>query len=353
MRTTLTAALSLGLAAALLFVMLLSINAGAVPLQPDWIAGIIINKLSGGELVTPRWPEAAERIVWQLRLPRSLAAVLAGASLALSGVLMQALTKNALADPFILGVSSGASTGAVAALLLGGLPGGLPLAGPFSVQAGAFGGALLASALVFALAGVHGRTAQANITRLVLTGVAAASVFTAFTNLLIFITPDVHKINAALFWMTGSLACVDWDDLPMMAAAFIPAFALSFVLRRPLDVLLLGDDRALTLGVDAKTIKRILIVASALLTGVIVSVTGVVGFVGLIVPHTARTIFGSSHRRLLPAAALLGGIFLCLADLAARVLAQPEEMPVGIITALTGAPFFLFLLRKSGYKFGE
>ena len=334
------------LLAVLLFVLLLSVNYGAVRLQPDWILGIVINKLSGETIWMQNWPDSAERIVWQLRLPRSLAAALAGASLALSGVLMQALTKNALADPFLLGVSSGASTGAVAALLLG----GLPLAGQFSTQAGAFGGALLASALVFALAGFHGGS---NITRLVLTGVAAASVFTACTNLLIFITPDVHKINAAMFWMTGSLAGASWEDLPPMLAAFVPAFAVAFILRRPLDALLLGDERALTLGVDAKNIKRMLIVASSLLTGIIVSISGVVGFVGLIVPHVTRTIFGASHRRLLPAAALSGAIFLCLADLLARILAKPEEMPVGIITALTGAPFFLFLLRKSGYKFGE
>ena len=186
-----------------------------------------------------------------------------------------------------------------------------------------------------------------------LTGVATASIFTAFTNLLIFISPDVHKINAAMFWMTGSLAGVDWEDIPPMLAAFLPALAAALLLRRPLDALLLGDERALTLGVDTKNIKRVLIVVSSLLTGVIVSITGVVGFVGLIVPHVTRTVFGAAHRRLLPAAALSGGIFLCMADVLARVLAKPEEMPVGIITAFTGAPFFLFLLRKSGYKFGE
>jgi iron complex transport system permease protein len=340
------AALFAALLAGLLCVILLSVNSGAVRLKSDWIVGIVINKLSGREIFTPRWPDSAERIVWQLRFPRALASALAGASLALSGVLTQALTKNALADPFILGVSSGASTGAVAALLLG----GLPIAGRFSAQAGAFGGALLASALVFALAGARG---GANVTRLVLTGVAAASIFTAFTNLLIFITPDVHKINTAMFWMTGSLAGVDWEGLPPMLAAFLPALAAAILLRRPLDALLLGDERALTLGVDTKNLKYILIVVSSLLTGVVVSITGVVGFVGLIVPHVTRSVFGAAHRRLLPAAALSGGIFLCIADVLARVLAKPEEMPVGIITAFTGAPFFLFLLRKTGYKFGE
>jgi iron complex transport system permease protein len=334
--------------AALLFASItLSVSLGAVKLEAGWILGIVVNRLSGGEEILPRlWPEAAERIVLQLRLPRALAASLAGAALSLSGVLTQALTRNALADPFLLGVSSGASTGAAAVLLLG----GNTALGVFSLQAGAFAGALLASALVFVLSGAGG--GRTNTTRLVLTGMAASAVFGALTNLLIFITPDVHKINAALFWMTGSFAGVDWQDIPPMLASFTAVFAAAFLLRKTLDALLMGGERALTLGVDVKNVKRGLIVLSSLLTAATVSITGLIGFAGLVVPHAARLVFGAVHRRLIPAAAIAGALFLSIADVLARVLARPEEMPVGIITALAGAPVFLFLLGRQGYKFG-
>jgi iron complex transport system permease protein len=330
----------------LVLVMLLGIGVGAVDIPSGWIVKIVANRIFGRELFPREWPEPLVNILWQLRIPKVMAAVCIGASLSLSGIMMQALTKNPLADPFVLGVSSGASTGAVAAILLG----GLPFIGSFPPAVGAFGGALLASILVFFLA-EGGKNPGA--TRLVLTGMVMAAIFGAITNLLIFMTPDTHKINSALFWMTGSLAGIGWKELFPAALVFLTALPVTAGIHRSLDVLLLGEERALTIGVDVQRLKYLLIILSSLLTGVMVSLSGVIGFVGLVVPHVSRTLLGPVHRRLIPLSVLLGAIFVVLADILARLLARPEEMPIGIITALTGAPFFMILLRsRSNYTFG-
>ncbi|MDR2444341.1 MAG: iron ABC transporter permease [Spirochaetaceae bacterium] len=338
--------LCMGLAAALLAVMVFAINLGAVSLKPAWILKIIVNTVSGREIFAAEWKPQAVSIVWNLRLPKVIAAAFIGASLALSGVFMQALTRNPLGDPFILGVSSGASFGAVSAILLG----GLPFIGRFPLQPGAFVGALTACALVFALSGDRGRISAS---RLVLTGMAVSAIFGALTNLLIFITPDTHKINSAVFWMIGSLAGITWKQLPAVSAAFFTGLCVGLMTHRSLDILLTGEERALTLGVDIKALRRLLIAVSALLAGIAVSISGVIGFVGLVIPHISRMLFGPVHRRLIPPACLLGAAFMVLADVLARVLAKPEEMPAGIITALAGSPFFLHLLRKGMRKFGD
>jgi iron complex transport system permease protein len=337
------ALLCAGLTAALLSIMVFAVNFGALDLKSAWIFKIVVNKISGRELFASEWKPQLASVVWNLRLPKIIAAAFIGASLALSGVFMQALTRNPLADPFVLGVSSGASTGAVAAILLG----GLPLVGTFSTQAGAFIGAMAASLLVFAFSGGSGAS------RLVLTGMAISAVFMALTNLLIFVSPDTHKINSAVFWMTGSLAGIAWEHLPSAVVTFFVGTGLGISTHRSLDILLTGEERALTFGVDMKTLRRALMVTSALLAGIAVSLSGVIGFVGLVIPHMTRLLFGPIHRRLIAPACLLGATFMVGADLLARVLAKPEEMPVGIITALAGAPFFLHLLRKGGYKFGD
>ncbi len=326
-------------------VALLAISLGAVDLKPAWILQIVLNKLAGRDLFPPVWPDSAVSIVWELRMPKVVAAVCIGAALSVAGILMQALTRNPLADPYVLGISSGASAGAVAAMLFG----GLPLVGRFSLQAGAFGGALLASLLVFLLAGAG----RADTTRLVLTGMALAAVFQALTNLLIFLSPDSRKVSSALFWMTGSLGGVTWADIPLVCTVGLTGLLTAILASRPMDLLLMGEARAITLGVETVRLRRLLILLGSLLTGVMVSLAGAIGFVGLVVPHVARTLFGAAHRRLLPAAALMGGVFLLLADMLARMLARPEELPIGIVTALCGAPFFLWLLHKSRYRFGE
>lgn len=333
----------------LLLSALLSINVGAVNIRPIWIVQIIVNKISasltGQEIFAAQWPPSAVNIVWELRLPKVFAAVCVGAGLSLSGIMMQALTRNALAEPFVLGISSGASTGAVAAILMG----GLPLIGTFSPKAGAFGGALLASILIFLLSGRK----NPSTTRLVLTGMVLSSFFQAFTNLMIFLSPNEKKVSSAMFWMTGSLAGVMWEDVPSVLAAAVIGILAVLPLMRGMDAMLMGEERAITQGVNTKLLKRELIVLSSFVTGIMVSISGVIGFVGLVVPHVIRALFGSSHYRLIPASLLLGPIFLLWADVLARVLVRPEEMPIGILTAVFGVPFFLLLLHKSGYRFGE
>jgi iron complex transport system permease protein len=333
-----------GLGAGLCGVMILAVNFGALDLKPVWIFRIVANEIFGRELFASEWKPQIVSVVWNLRLPKVIAAAFVGASLSLSGIFMQALTRNPLADPFVLGVSSGASTGAVAAILLG----GLPLVGAFSTQVGAFAGAVGASLLVFTFSG-----GGSSASRLVLTGMAVSAIFAALTNLLIFVSPDTQKINSAVFWMTGSLAGVAWEHLPPVVMSFFVGSCVAILTHRSLDILLTGEERARALGVDMETLRHALMATSALLAGIAVSLSGVIGFVGLIVPHASRALFGPVHRRMIMPACLLGAAFMVGADLLARVLARPEEMPVGVVTALTGAPFFIHLLRKGLYKFGD
>ncbi len=330
----------------LLFSMLFAINVGAVDLRIDWIFQIILNKITGQEIFTPVWPAYMEGIVWGMRFPKVIVAVCVGGGLSLVGILMQALTKNALADPYILGISSGASTGATAVIMLG----SLPLIGAIGVPAGAFIGAMASAIIVFILAGV-GRSASS--TKLVLSGTAVSACFSAVTNLLIFVSADTKKVSSALFWMTGSFSGIEWLDVIPVTASLLVAVVVVMIMNRTLDTMLLGEDMAITVGVNVRAVKIIIILISTLLTGVMVSVSGVIGFVGLVIPHISRTIVGTSHHRMVPFSLLLGGLFLVWADVLARVVASPSELPIGVVTALLGAPFFLFLLRKSKYSFSD
>lgn len=328
----------------LFFVMILGIHVGAVQLRPDWIFQIIANNICGKEVFPVCWDSYMDGIVWGMRFPKVITAACVGAGLSLSGIFMQAMTKNPLADPYILGISSGASTGATAILLMG----GISFLGNISVQAGAFLGAMVSSLLVFVLAGTSGKF---NSARLVLSGVAVSAVFSALTNLLIFISPDKRKVNSALFWMTGSFAGAEWQDVLPVIATLAALFVIAMILSDSMDVLLLGEEMAVTMGVNVRRIKMIIIFAASLSTGIMVSISGVIGFVGLVIPHVSRTLVGTRHRRLIPFAMLLGGIFMVLADVFARMVVAPSELPIGVVTALLGAPFFLALLRKSDDSF--
>lgn len=338
------AALCAGLGVLLALTLVLGIWVGAVELRWDWIARIILNHLAGRELFPPVWPDYVDGIVWGMRFPKVLVAACVGGGLSLVGILMQAMTKNSLADPYILGISSGASTGATAILLLG----SLPVLGRMPVQAGAFLGAMLSSLLVFLLAGTAGRF---NATRLVLSGVAVSAIFSALTNLLIFMSAEKMKVNSALFWMSGSFAGAGWEDVLPAVVTLAAVLAVSLALAGSLDALLLGEELAVTMGVNKKLLKAVILGAGSLVTGIMVSMSGVIGFVGLVVPHISRTLVGAVHRRLIPFAVLLGAVFMVLADMAARVATAPSELPIGVVTALLGAPFFLFLLWKSSYSF--
>lgn len=328
----------------LLLVMVLAIYIGAVDLQADWIYKIIVNQTMQQEIFTPTWPSYVEGIVWGMRFPKVIVVACVGAGLSLVGILMQSLTKNTLADPYILGISSGASTGATAVLLVG----KIPFLQGVSVQLGAFIGALLSSVLVFSLGG-----RRSNTTKLVLTGVAASSLFSALTNVMIFMTPESRKVNSALFWMTGSFASVEWNDVLPIVLILIFTIGFMMWIHRALDAMLLGEELAITVGVNVVFIKIIIILISTFITGIMVSVCGVIGFIGLIIPHVARSLIGTTHTRLIPFTALLGGIFLVLADMIARVVVAPSELPIGVITAILGVPFFLYLLKRSSYSFSE
>ena len=295
-----------------------------------------------GAALVGRGDATAETIVWTLRLPRAVLAVAVGGGLAVVGVAMQALVRNPLADPYILGASSGASAGA-SLFYLGFVPPvvtrtlSMPLAAALSAWA--------AVAVVFAVArdGPRLRT-----TRLLLAGVALSALFGAVTAFVTYASPEPDKLRAVLFWLLGSLAGARPDTVWLPLAASLVALVGLVVASRPLDTLTLGEEPAAVLGMPVEGFKRALLGGTAAATGVLVAFSGIIGFVGLIVPHAVRLAVGGRHRALVPLAWLGGAAFLLVADLAARALLEAQELPVGILTALCGVPFFLWLLRRSG-----
>lgn len=337
--------LCLALSIGLLLSLVASISLGSVSLDFDEVWKIIVNKLYCKELFKCTWRKSTENIVWNLRMPRTLLAMISGAGLALCGIMMQALTKNPLADPYILGISSGASTGAVIAIVFG----NFKLFGIDNVSISAFIGALLTSLLVFVLARKNGTFSS---TRLVLTGVSIAALFSSITSFIIFTAQNDSKVREAIFWTTGSLGGAKWDKLLLPFIALLICYLFIVIFSRGLNSLLLGDSAAITLGVDTKFLKNTIMFLASIFTGILVSITGIIGFVGLIVPHIARNLVGSDHKRVSTISVLLGSILLTWADVLARIMARPEEIPIGVITSFLGAPFFLFLIRKSSYSFG-
>lgn len=316
----------------------MAINLGAVeiPFLTPW--KIAINSLSGGEVFSPDWSKGVEIIVWKIRFPRAILAFLTGGTLALVGVLMQAVTKNPLSDPYILGISSGASTGAVLCMFFG--------LGGLSVGGGAFLGAFLATIIVIGLT-----RGDYSSSRLVLTGIAVSAVFSSITNILIYLVKDESKVRNAVFWMAGSLGGAQWKRLLLPAVILLIGVVTGILLHKELDTLLLGEDEARILGIDTDKVKLLLIAICSVLTGAVVAVTGTIGFVGMIIPHISRRLTGSSHRGLIPLVILIGGTFMVGADTLARTVFTPEELPIGILTSALGGPFFLWII-KSGYSFG-
>ncbi len=289
--------------------------------------------------------DTTTRIVWDLRLPRVVLAAVVGGGLAVIGVAMQALVRNPLAEPYILGISSGAAAGA-SMFYLGFLPPLLSKA--FSMPLAAFTGGLLSITIVYLVAR-SGSTIS--VARLLLAGVAMSALMGALTALITFASPEPNKLRAVLFWLQGSLSGARWELVLLPVIASAGGLLLLMGLSRPLDAMLLGEEPAFSLGVPTERIKHILIVLAALVTGSLVASSGAIGFVGLIVPHAVRFFTGVSHRRLIPASFLAGAIFLIWADVAARTVIPAQELPVGAVTALCGVPFFLILLRRKQYRF--
>ncbi|BBC98335.1 FecCD family ABC transporter permease [Streptomyces griseofuscus] len=316
--------------------MIVAISIGAVDVPVGDVWGIVLRHVTGAR--TGSADPALDQIVWNFRTPRVVLADLVGAGLAVSGAVLQTVVSNPLADPIVLGFSYGATLGAVLVITLGG---GVALAG-LGVSAAAFLGAVAAGALVFALGRRHGRMAP---TRLVLAGVAVGYVFLSATSFVqLQATPT--ELRTVMFWMLGSVAGAQWNQLPTVVAVVLAMTTLLSLFGRRLNTLLAGDESATALGVDVNRLRAVLLVLSALLTGTVIAVAGSIGFVGLMIPHLVRLTTGADHRRLLPLTALLGALYLVLVDLLSRTLDRPDELPLGILTALLGAPFFLWLLRR-------
>jgi iron complex transport system permease protein len=304
---------------------------GPANISPEDVWASIAHHLGLGS--TPLSP-LRDGIVWQLRLPRVLTAGAVGAGLAMSGAIMQAVTRNPLADPYLLGLSAGASLGAVSVLLLG---------ATILLAPAAFIGALAALLATLLIARAAGALTPA---RTVLAGIAVASLAAAITSLIIFWTATGDSYREILGWLLGSLSGARWPAVAIsMAAIVLVATPLSLV-GRSLDAFAFGDTSAAALGVNVGRTRWTILIATALLTGAMVSVSGSIGFVGLVLPHAVRLIVGSSHRVLLPLSGLVGAIFLIWADTAARTIFDPRELPVGIVTAIVGAPLFVLLLIR-------
>jgi iron complex transport system permease protein len=317
--------------------MSLSLGAVTIPLSRTW--SILFHRLFG---LTTEWSSRHSSIILDIRLPRTISGVLVGAALSLAGAVLQALLRNPLADPFVLGISSGAAVGAVLAILVGL---GSTFLGSYAVPGTAFGGALLTLLLVYSIARTGGRVPTQT---LLLSGVIVSSFFSAIMMFLVSVTSN-EKIFNVTFWLMGSLEYLPSQSLGVIFLYLLVGGGTLFALAKDLNLLVLGEETASGLGVEVERVKKITFVFASLITGAVVSFSGLIGFVGLVVPHLVRMIWGPDHRFLLPASALMGGILLVIADTLARTVMAPSEIPVGVVTAMGGAPFFVYLLRKKGH----
>lgn len=320
------------LGALLVLVIFLSLGIGAVTIPPAQVWAALSPQAPANAVNA-----ATRTIVWDFRLARVLLVALTGAALGGAGAAFQGLFRNPLADPFVIGASGGAALGATLAITLGWTVTWLGF-GP--VPLAAFAGALVAVGLAYGISEMSGQT---NILTLLLAGTALSSAFSAAVSLLMVIND--HDFVNVFFWLLGGFSGRSWDDLWLALPYILIGLVGLGLLARPLDVLAFGEETAQGLGVAVPQVRLLIVLGATLATAAAVASSGIIGFVGLIAPHIARLLWGPVHARLLPASALLGALLLVLADTAARTLLAPVELPVGILTALLGAPFFLYLLR--------
>lgn len=291
-------------------------------------------------------PQNTVSIVWLLRAPRVIMGVLVGIALTMSGTAMQAFTKNPLASPYVLGISSGASLGAVIAMATN----LLSVFGSANVEVGAFAGSLLSIIVVYGLARSGNEVAPI---KLVLVGTAVSAMFTAFANFIVYKTPDETQVRNVTFWMLGSIASAEWKDLIPLAVVLPFGIVTMFFLSDGLNALMMGESSAITMGVNVNLVRKLTILAAALMTGTAVSMAGAIGFVGLVIPHITRAVVGADHKKVIPLSLFIGAIFLIWVDVGARMIDAPSEIPIGIITSMLGAPFFLWMIRMRKYTFGS
>lgn len=330
--------LVLGGVATLVVSLSIAVSVGAVPVSTGTVWGVVLNKLSP-DLVEQTWSQGREAIVWDIRFPRALLAMMVGAGLAIVGASLQAVTRNPLADPHLLGISSGGAFGAILALLHTGL-----FIGLLTVPLFAFVGALGATAIVL---GVSRLADATSADRLVLAGVAVSFIIMAGANVLIFLG-DPRATHTVVFWMLGGLGLAQWDQLVYPLVILLACGVWLFSQAGALNAMTVGDETASTLGIPVARFRLLVFAVGALITGVMVAFSGIIGFVGLMVPHIVRMIVGGDYIRVLPASALVGAIFLLWADIAARTIMAPEDMPIGIVTGLVGGVFFVWLLGRRG-----
>lgn len=329
--------LAVVLVGAIVVAALTAVATGSAAIDPLTVARMILHRTIAPGLEVD-WSTAAERIVVDLRMPRVVLGLMVGAGLAVTGLVLQGVTRNPLADPYLFGVSAGASVGAVLVITRLG-----DLVGPLTLPLAAFAGAMLA---LIAVIGTAGPIGAAGRERLVLAGVAVSFVLMAVTNVLIFLG-DQRAAQAVVFWMLGGLGLARWDLLPIPAIAVIVALGLLWAHARELDALLLGDETAATLGVNVARLRLVLFALCSILTGALVALAGSIGFVGLMVPHMARALVGVRHATLVPITALLGAFMIIVVDILARVLLDPQELPLGIITGAVGGAYVVWLIRRN------
>ena len=327
----------------LLFIssIILGISFGAVDIPPYDVYRVFLYKVFGIKIgnLDEILNSTLFDIIWGVRMPRVLLGAFAGMALAMVGVIMQATIQNPLGDPYILGLSSGASLGATFSILIG-FSGVLS---SFGAPLGAFLGALIASIFVYFLAKIGGRITPF---KMILAGMVISSICSSLTSLIIFLSKDNEGIRTVNFWMMGSLAGAEWSNIVLPIAISVIPLIYFFTQYRNLNLMVLGDETSITLGLNIEKHRKIYVILSSLITGVIVSVCGTIGFVGIMIPHIVRLIFGTDHKTLLPFSALVGAIFLIWADVIARCAITNMELPIGIITSVIGAPFLLWLMVK-------
>ncbi|MBS4956250.1 MAG: iron ABC transporter permease [Clostridium sp.] len=288
---------------------------------------------------------AVADVVWLIRMPRIVLAIAVGAGLSVVGIVMQAIVKNPLADPYILGVSSGASLGATLAVVLGiG-----SVFGSNSLGVMGFIGAFGVSILVLMISNIGGRS---NSIKLLLAGMALSSVCSSFSSFLVYISDDSQKLKTITFWLMGSLAGAKWNEIVIILPVIILGTIFFITQYRTLNLMLLGDEVSITLGTDLHKFRIIYLLITSLMIGLLVYVSGMIGFVGLIIPHIVRIIFGTDHKKIIPITALLGSIILIWADVISRSLIKGTEIPIGIVISIIGAPLFVWLMIKKNYGFG-
>jgi iron complex transport system permease protein len=324
----------------------LGVSIGAVQIFPLDAYKVIADNLFGIGHVEKSG--ALYNVIWEIRFPRVLLGAVTGAGLALCGTVMQATVRNPLADPYLLGISAGASLGATFSIMLG--MGSFGLFAMPGISVLAFGGALLASFLVLVLSGIGGKMTPV---KLILSGTVINAFCGALSNFIISIASNAENMQTLKFWTMGSLAGAQWSNLPLAALAVLLCGAFFSTQFRTLNAMLLGDEAAVTLGIRISFYRRLYLAVVAALTGILVADCGIIGFVGLVIPHITRSLTGANHLRLVPVSLLTGAIFMIWADAFARIVLPGTELSIGIVTAMIGAPFFGYILIRHKYQFGE